>query len=116
MILLVDRRSTYFVRLVIFSPHDQSFILCILQGMQMTPELCQQLKNAVRQQIGPLATPAYIQLAPGLPKTRSGKITRRILRKVAEGNVEADLGDVSTLADETVSFWAWSFALQVSNL
>jgi acetyl-CoA synthetase len=55
----------------------------------------------VRREIGPFASPDVIQFAPGLPKTRSGKIMRRILRKVAEGDI-ANLGDTSTLADPSV--------------
>ena len=55
----------------------------------------------VREQIGPIAKPDIIQWAPGLPKTRSGKIMRRILRKVAANEVD-DLGDTSTLADPSV--------------
>ena len=63
--------------------------------------LLQELKQWVRQEIGPIATPDLLQWAPDLPKTRSGKIMRRILRKVA-ANDYADLGDVSTLADPSV--------------
>ena len=59
------------------------------------------IKQAVRQQIGPIATPDKIQFTPALPKTRSGKIMRRILRKIAEGDI-SNLGDTSTLADPTV--------------
>ena len=59
------------------------------------------IKQAVRQHIGPIATPDKIQFTPALPKTRSGKIMRRILRKIAEGDI-TDLGDTSTLADPTV--------------
>lgn len=55
----------------------------------------------VRNKIGAVAVPESMQNAPGLPKTRSGKIMRRILRKVVDGNVE-DFGDLTTLADETV--------------
>jgi acetyl-CoA synthetase len=55
----------------------------------------------VRKHIGPIATPDLIQWAPALPKTRSGKIMRRILRKIAANDC-ADLGDISTLADPTV--------------
>jgi acetyl-CoA synthetase len=55
----------------------------------------------VRHEIGPIATPDVIQFAPGLPKTRSGKIMRRILRKIGEGDT-ANLGDISTLADPSV--------------
>jgi acetyl-CoA synthetase len=55
----------------------------------------------VRKEIGPIATPDLIQWAPGLPKTRSGKIMRRILRKIA-ANEHQQLGDTSTLADPTV--------------
>ncbi len=60
-----------------------------------------ELRNWVRTEIGPIATPDALQFAPGLPKTRSGKIMRRILRKIAEGDVTA-LGDTSTLADPAV--------------
>jgi acetyl-CoA synthetase len=60
-----------------------------------------ELKKWVRQDIGPIATPDLIQLAPGLPKTRSGKIMRRILRKIAENEFDT-LGDTSTLADPSV--------------
>jgi acetyl-CoA synthetase len=55
----------------------------------------------VRKDIGPIASPDQIQFAPGLPKTRSGKIMRRILRKIAEGDT-SNLGDISTLADPSV--------------
>ena len=56
--------------------------------------------HAVRQKIGPFAQPDFIQEAPSLPKTRSGKIMRRVLRKIAVGDRE--LGDISTMADESV--------------
>ena len=55
----------------------------------------------VRKEIGPIATPDVVQFAPALPKTRSGKIMRRILRKIAENDV-GNLGDTSTLADPSV--------------
>jgi acetyl-CoA synthetase len=55
----------------------------------------------VRQAIGPIATPDEIRIVPGLPKTRSGKIMRRILRKIADGHAD-QLGDISTLADPSV--------------
>ncbi len=55
----------------------------------------------VRKEIGPVATPDLIQWAPGLPKTRSGKIMRRILRKIAKNNY-SNLGDISTLAEPAV--------------
>lgn len=61
-------------------------------------QLSDQLKAQVRREIGAIATPDIVQIAPGLPKTRSGKIMRRILRKIAEGDTE-NLGDLSTLAD-----------------
>jgi acetyl-CoA synthetase len=63
--------------------------------------LHKELVAHVRMLIGPIATPDHIQLAPGLPKTRSGKIMRRILRKIAE-NIPDQLGDTSTLADPSV--------------
>ena len=64
-------------------------------------DLRKELVAWVRKEIGPIATPDAIQFAPGLPKTRSGKIMRRILRKIAEGDVSS-LGDTSTLADPSV--------------
>lgn len=71
--------------------------------IEPTAELQKTLIHWVRTEIGPIATPHHIQFAPGLPKTRSGKIMRRILRKIAEGSVSADaLGDMSTLADPNV--------------
>ena len=70
-------------------------------GIEPSDELRRALRDWVRRQIGPIATPDALQFAPGLPKTRSGKIMRRILRKVAEGDV-GSLGDTSTLADPAV--------------
>jgi len=70
-------------------------------GVTVTPDLDKELRNHVRQQIGPIATPDVIQLADGLPKTRSGKIMRRILVKIAAGDT-SNLGDTSTLADPSV--------------
>jgi acetyl-CoA synthetase len=73
----------------------------LMYGTEESPELLKELAQSVRQHIGPIATPDVIQWAPGLPKTRSGKIMRRILRKIAAD--EADqLGDTSSLADPTV--------------
>ncbi len=71
------------------------------QGREASEEMEKTLKGHVRQVIGPIATPDKLQFAPGLPKTRSGKIMRRILRKIAAGDIE-ELGDTSTLADPTV--------------
>ena len=70
-------------------------------GEKPSPELEAELKAHVRKQIGPIATPDVIQFADGLPKTRSGKIMRRILVKIAAGNTD-NLGDTSTLADPSV--------------
>jgi acetyl-CoA synthetase len=70
-------------------------------GETPTEELRKELVKWVRTEIGPIATPDVIQWAPGLPKTRSGKIMRRILRKIAENDFSA-LGDTSTLADPSV--------------
>ncbi|XP_040186590.1 acetyl-coenzyme A synthetase, cytoplasmic isoform X3 [Rana temporaria] len=66
----------------------------------ITGRIDDMLNVSVREKIGPIATPDYIQNAPGLPKTRSGKIMRRVLRKIAKD--DHDLGDISTLADTTV--------------
>ena len=73
----------------------------LMVGKNSTPELTQELEAWVRKEIGPIAKPDYIQWSPNLPKTRSGKIMRRILRKIAENKYE-DLGDTSTLADPSV--------------
>jgi acetyl-CoA synthetase len=70
-------------------------------GVEATPALNDELKAFVGKEIGPIAKPDVIQFAPGLPKTRSGKIMRRILRKIAEGDT-SNLGDISTLADPSV--------------
>jgi acetyl-CoA synthetase len=70
-------------------------------GVEYTDELKTELRNWVRKEIGPVATPDVIHWAPGLPKTRSGKIMRRILRKIAADDTD-DLGDTSTLADPAV--------------
>jgi acetyl-CoA synthetase len=73
----------------------------LIAGEQGTDELRKELIAWVRKEIGPIATPDYLQWAPGLPKTRSGKIMRRILRKIGE-NQPDQLGDISTLADPGV--------------
>ena len=73
----------------------------LMTGEEPSDALRLELRNWVRKEIGPIASPDLIQWAPGLPKTRSGKIMRRILRKVAEDDFDA-LGDTSTLADPSV--------------
>ena len=73
----------------------------LMAGQKPTEELRLELRNWVRKEIGPIASPDILQWAPGLPKTRSGKIMRRILRKIAEDDFAA-LGDISTLADPSV--------------
>ncbi len=73
----------------------------LMNGVEATDELKKTLRTWVREEIGPIASPDHIQWAPGLPKTRSGKIMRRILRKIAE-NDPGSLGDTSTLADPGV--------------
>jgi acetyl-CoA synthetase len=70
-------------------------------GEKPSDDLRKELIGWVRKEIGPIATPDFIQWAPGLPKTRSGKIMRRILRKIAAGEVDS-LGDTSTLAEPAV--------------
>jgi len=72
-----------------------------IAGIETSEELRKELIQLVRTEIGPIASPDIIQWAPGLPKTRSGKIMRRILRKIAANEVE-ELGDTSTLADPAV--------------
>ena len=73
----------------------------LMVGSDPNDELKRDLVNLVRKEIGPFAAPDIIQWAPGLPKTRSGKIMRRILRKIAASEID-DLGDTSTLADPSV--------------
>jgi len=73
----------------------------LVKGVEPSDELKIELVKIVRQEIGPIATLDFIQWAPGLPKTRSGKIMRRILRKIAANELE-NLGDTSTLADPAV--------------
>ncbi|PMR66940.1 acetate--CoA ligase [Halomonas heilongjiangensis] len=70
-------------------------------GFEQSDELMKALRHWVRREIGPIASPDLIQFAPGMPKTRSGKIMRRILRKIAEDDFSS-LGDTSTLADPSV--------------
>jgi acetyl-CoA synthetase len=70
-------------------------------GVEPSEQLRKELVQWVRKEIGPIASPDVIQFAPGLPKTRSGKIMRRILRKIAENDI-SNLGDTTTLADPTV--------------
>ncbi len=70
-------------------------------GEEISDELISELKKTIRKKIGPIATPDFIHIAPGLPKTRSGKIMRRILRKIASNEFD-NLGDTTTLADPSV--------------
>jgi len=91
---------------VVGFPHDIKgegiyVFVTLKEGRQPSEELRKMLVGQIRRVIGPIATPDKIQFAPGLPKTRRGKIMRRILRKIARGDVE-DLGDTSTLADPSV--------------
>jgi len=91
---------------VVGYPHDikGNGLYCYVTlnaGEQPNGDLERELKLWVRKQIGPIATPDLIQFAPGLPKTRSGKIMRRILRKIA-ANEHNELGDTTTLADPSV--------------
>lgn len=73
----------------------------LMNDVKGNEKLRSELLDLVRSEIGPIAKPDYVQWAPGLPKTRSGKIMRRILRKIAADQTE-ELGDISTLADPTV--------------
>ncbi len=91
---------------VVGCPHDIKgqgiYVYVTLKaGVEATEALRKELREHVRKEISPIATPDYIQWAPGLPKTRSGKIMRRILRKIA-ANEHENLGDISTLADPGV--------------
>jgi acetyl-CoA synthetase len=91
---------------VVGYPHDIKgqgiyAYVTLMAGQQPSEELRKELVGWVRKEIGPIASPDLIQFAPGLPKTRSGKIMRRILRKIAEDEY-TNLGDTSTLADPMV--------------
>ncbi|MFA6232202.1 MAG: acetate--CoA ligase [Rhodanobacter sp.] len=91
---------------VVGCPHDIKgqgiyAYVTLIAGETGTDELRKELIAWVRKEIGPIATPDYLQWAPGLPKTRSGKIMRRILRKIGE-NQPDQLGDITTLADPNV--------------
>ena len=72
-----------------------------MEGASESDELVKDLNETVRTEIGPIAKPDLLHFTPALPKTRSGKIMRRILRKIAENEFSA-LGDISTLADPSV--------------
>jgi acetyl-CoA synthetase len=91
---------------VVGRPHDVKgqalyAYVTLQQGVEPSDALINDLMNQVRRDIGPIARPDDIQFTDGLPKTRSGKIMRRILRKIAEGDLSS-LGDTSTLADPSV--------------
>ena len=91
---------------VVGMPHDLKgqgiyAFVTLKTGQQSSPDMVKELNNTVRREIGPHATPDKVQFADGLPKTRSGKIMRRILRKIGEGAID-QLGDTSTLADPSV--------------
>ena len=91
---------------VVGFPHDIKgegiyAYVTLMTGIQPSNDLLNDLVELVKTEIGPIAKPDIIQWAPGLPKTRSGKIMRRILRKIAANEVY-DLGDTSTLAEPAV--------------
>jgi acetyl-CoA synthetase len=91
---------------VVGYPHDikGQGIYCyvtLLAGEEPNAQLEAELKQFVRKEIGPIATPDHLHFTPALPKTRSGKIMRRILRKIAENDF-SNLGDTSTLADPSL--------------
>jgi acetyl-CoA synthetase len=91
---------------VVGYPHDIKgqgiyAYVTLMHDVEGNEALRKELENVVRQEIGAIAKPDIIQWAPGLPKTRSGKIMRRILRKIAENELE-NLGDTTTLADPAV--------------
>jgi acetyl-CoA synthetase len=91
---------------VVGFPHDIKgqgiyAYVTLKQGFTASDELKKKLVDHIRKEIGPIATPDKLHFADGLPKTRSGKIMRRILRKIAEGEI-GSLGDTSTLAEPDV--------------
>ena len=91
---------------VVGYPHDVKgqgiyAYVTLKAGLEPSEALLKELRQYVRDEIGPIATPDLLHFTPGLPKTRSGKIMRRILRKIGENDV-GNLGDISTLADPSV--------------
>jgi acetyl-CoA synthetase len=91
---------------VVGYPHDIKgqgiyAYVTLIKGIESSDKLLSELITQVRTEIGPIAKPDIIQWAPALPKTRSGKIMRRILRKIACNEIDS-LGDTSTLADPDV--------------
>jgi acetyl-CoA synthetase len=102
----IDEHSAVCETAVVGYPHDikgqgvYAFVICY-EKPQEEEKLRKEIKDIVSKIIGPIAKPDKIQFVSGLPKTRSGKIMRRILRKVAEGDV-TNLGDTTTLLDPTV--------------
>ena len=91
---------------VVGYPHDIKgqgiyAYVTLMSGVEPTPEIEKDIIQTVRREIGPHATPDKIQFTPALPKTRSGKIMRRILRKISENEIDK-LGDISTLADPSI--------------
>jgi acetyl-CoA synthetase len=102
----IDEHELVIETAVVGYPHDvkgqglYAFVIC--NGSITNEEkLRSEVKHIVAEKIGPFARPDKIQIVPGLPKTRSGKIMRRILRKIAEGDV-SNLGDTTTLLDPAV--------------
>ena len=89
---------------------------CNLQNAPLTPKLVNELKLCVRTAISAIALPEYIQHAPGLPKTRSGKVTRRNLRTIAENERDKPLGDTSTLVDVSIIDQLWATRDDVNKL
>ncbi len=102
----LDSHTSVVEAAVVGYPHDIKgqgiyAYVTLLPSVQKTDELIQDLRKHVRKEIGPIATPDVIHFADALPKTRSGKIMRRILRKIAANELDR-LGDTSTLADPSV--------------
>jgi len=91
---------------VVGYPHEikgqgiYAYVICDMEG-RTEENLIKEIQGTVRNIIGPIAKPDKVQIVSGLPKTRSGKIMRRILRKIAEGDT-SNLGDTSTLLDPSV--------------
>jgi acetyl-CoA synthetase len=88
--------------------HAPYAFVVMKKDKKLNSKVVSELKSLVSQKIGPIAVPDKIQEVPGLPKTRSGKVTRRILRKVADGKYKDDLGDTSSLVDTSIIAQLWS--------
>ena len=99
-LIIIRRMNTYEVKYRSGTGEDNSYFVTCKNGVNYSKELKNSINEHVRKVYGPIGKPDFIHFAPNLPKTRSGKIMRRILKKIALG--DNNFGDVSTLSDPNV--------------